>query len=170
MVTRLNYDQRSSIIISVAFFSASKNSRLSAEFWFSTHEFLNSLTFPDNWWIFYIPWLFSDLKTFSDFPWLFQFSLTWTNPAFPLHIQQHDQKKNPTRIWKYSIVHVTKSTLSLLKPVCSCLNSHAETLHKHAFMNMQEKPQWNKQNPTRLWVNLRILNRHGGLVVKASAS
>ena len=51
------------------------------EFWSFTDEFSNSLTFPDNWFIIYTPWLSSDWKTYSDSPGLFQFSLTWMNPA-----------------------------------------------------------------------------------------
>ena len=70
------------IIIAIGVFSGSKNNRLCAEFLFSTQECSKSLTFPDNWWIIY-PRLSSDWNTFSDFPWLFQFSLTWTNTAIP---------------------------------------------------------------------------------------
>ena len=84
-VTKLNYDQCSSIItwwsLFLLLFFLLQNNQLCAEVWFSTQDFSNSLTFPDNWWIIYIPWLSSDWKMFSDFPWLFQFSLTWTNPV-----------------------------------------------------------------------------------------
>ena len=54
VVTRLNYDHPM-ISISAAFLSASKNNQLRAEFSFFTYKFSNSLTFPDDWRIIYIP-------------------------------------------------------------------------------------------------------------------
>ena len=91
-------DHHPKIIISVAFFSASKIIDCVLNFDFLPKN--KSLTFPDNWRIIYIPWLSSDWKTLSDFPWLFP-DLNEPWPIHPLkqyllNCQNTEEAKNPT--------------------------------------------------------------------------
>ena len=99
--TRLNYDQCSCIIIPWSLFLL-----LFCPLQRIIDCVLNFDFLPKT---VQIPWRCSDWKTFSEFPWLFQFSLTWMNP----------EVKVKFKVMHKSACHGIMSSLNVIQYCCS---------------------------------------------------